>query len=166
MLSGPPFPGLRQIKASPYPSSGQKYFMSARAEPSHGSGTGQNHMDGTTTAKEAVLAEHGYETGRLTLREVHVLEMVGYTDPRPGSQRVPPPIPKFLSPQNTKNFIKIISLKTKHHLTNRIQQTTSKTLNIPPIINLQAPHTLLKLTPNLKHNNPLPFIYTRQPTII
>ena len=39
---------------------------------------------------------------------VHVLEMVGYSDPRPGTQRLPPAIPRFLLPRDTGDFIAFV----------------------------------------------------------
>lgn len=94
----------------------------------------------------------------LVFTDVHVLEMVGYTDPRPGAQRVPAPIPSFLAPRDTGDFIGLVGLGAAHHLAAKVRRTASGALGVPPVVSLQAPCACLHIAPDLGRSDHLPFV--------
>jgi len=98
--------------------------------------------------------------------QVHVLEMVGYTDPRPGSQRVPPTIPRFLLPRDTGDFIALVGLGAGHSLAAAVRRTGDGALGVPPVVSLQAPKALLGWAPDLGRSDHLPFVLGGLPAVM
>ena len=100
------------------------------------------------------------------VREVHVLEMVGYTDPRPGAQQVPSPIPKFLVPRDTGDFIALVGLGPGYAMAKRVHQAASGAIGVPPVVTLQAPLALLGWAPDLGRSDHLSFITKGIPAVM
>lgn len=96
--------------------------------------------------------------GAPTLAAVHVLEMVGYTDPRPGAQRVPTPLPRWLLPRDTGDFVAIVAMGAGWRLADRVRTTAASTIGVPPVVTLQAPAALLGWAPDLGRSDHLPFV--------
>ena len=101
-----------------------------------------------------------------TIGAVHVLEMVGYTDPRPGSQRVPHFLPKVMVPRDRGDFIAIVGVGSGWSLANRVHRAASGALGVPPVLTLQAPGALLGWAPDLGRSDHLPFIQQRLPAVM
>lgn len=97
---------------------------------------------------------------------VHVLEMVGYTDPRPGAQQVPPPIPGFLSPRDRGDFIGIVALGAGWSMANRVRQAAAGAVGVPPVVTLQGPKALLGIAPDLGRSDHLPFVARDLPAVM
>lgn len=106
------------------------------------------------------------EPGSPQIREVHVLEMVGYTDPRPGSQRVPSPLPRFLMPRDTGDFIALVGLGAGWRMADHVRQTAASSMGVPPVVTLQAPAALLGWVPDLGRSDHLPFIQGGLPAVM
>ena len=104
--------------------------------------------------------------GAPVIADVHVLEMVGYTDYRPGSQQVPSPIPAFLAPRDRGDFISVVGLGEGHRLAGHIRNCASGTLGVPPVVSLQAPAALLAVAPDLGRSDHLPFIIAGRPAVM
>lgn len=106
------------------------------------------------------------QPGAPTIREVHVLEMVGYTDPRPGSQRVPPPLPAFLLPRDTGDFLAVVGLGSGCGLAGKVRRAADGALGVPPVVSLQAPKALLCLAHDLGRSDHLPFVLDGVPAVM
>ncbi len=104
--------------------------------------------------------------GAPDIRDVHVLEMVGYTDPRPGAQRPPPPLPGALLPRDQGDFIGVVGLGAGHRLASHIRNTASGALGVPPVVSLQAPALLLHVAPDLGRSDHLPFVVAGRPAVM
>jgi Zn-dependent M28 family amino/carboxypeptidase len=103
---------------------------------------------------------------RLDLVGVHVLEMLGYTDPRPGSQRLPEFLPNWLLPRDTGDFIAVVGLGAGHRLANQVRTVANNTLGVPPVVSLQAPAALLGWAPDLGRSDHLPFVQGGLPAVM
>lgn len=98
------------------------------------------------------------EPGSPRVTDVHVLEMVGYTDPRPGSQRVPPPIPRLLLPRDRGDFIAVVGLGEGWKLAGEVRRAALGSMGVPPVVTLQAPLGLLGWAPDLGRSDHTPFL--------
>ena len=99
-------------------------------------------------------------------REAHVLEMVGYTDPRPGAQRAPPPIPQMLMPRDRGDFIGVVGLGAGYRMAGDVLRAAKNTLGVPPVVTLQAPRALLGWAPDLGMSDHLPFVEGGLPAVM
>ena len=98
--------------------------------------------------------------------DVHVLEMVGFTDMRVGSQQVPPPIPRFLLPRDRGDFVGVVGLGAGHRLAAKVRNTAAGALGVPPVVSLQAPRRLLDIAPDLGMSDHLPFVVCGRPAVM
>lgn len=97
---------------------------------------------------------------------VHVLEMVGYTDYRPGSQRVPPPLPEMLLPRDAGDFLAVVGLGKGWGLAGRVRRAAEGALGVPPVVSLQAPRALLCCAHDLGRSDHLPFVMAGVPAVM
>jgi Zn-dependent M28 family amino/carboxypeptidase len=104
--------------------------------------------------------------GTPTIREVHVLEMVGYTDMRPGSQRVPPPLPRWMLPRDTGDFLGLVGLGKGGTLASRVRRAADGALGVPPVVSLAAPRALLCCAHDLGRSDHLPFVHAGLPAVM
>ena len=100
------------------------------------------------------------------VREVHVLEMVGYTDPRAGSQRLPPFLPRWLLPRDRGDFVALVGLGAGHRMAAAVRRTADGALGVPPVVSLQAPRALLGWAPDLGRSDHLPFLEGGLPAVM
>jgi Zn-dependent M28 family amino/carboxypeptidase len=98
------------------------------------------------------------ETSGLDIADVHILEMVGYTDPRPGAQRLPAAIPGFLAPTDRGDFLGVVGLGCGHRLADRVRRVADGALGVPPVISLQTPLMCVHVAPDLGLSDHLPFV--------
>lgn len=105
-------------------------------------------------------------TSGLEVGEVHILEMVGYTDPRPGAQRLPPGVPRFLSPTDRGDFIGVVGLGCAHRLAARVRRTAEGAMGVPPVVSLQAPLMCVHAVPDLGLSDHLPFVELGRPAVM
>jgi len=106
------------------------------------------------------------EPGAPLFDRVHVLEMVGYTDPRPGAQRIPPLLPRFLLPRDSGDFIALVGLGAGHRMAAGVRRTADGALGVPPVVSLQAPRALLGWAPDLGRSDHLPFVLGGLPAVM
>ena len=106
------------------------------------------------------------DEGRIRIRDVHVLEMVGYTDPRPGAQRAPPFLPRALMPRDQGDFIAIVGVGSGWRLANRVHRAAKGALGVPPVVTLQAPGALLGWAPDLGRSDHRPFLERNLPAVM
>lgn len=104
--------------------------------------------------------------GAPAFREAHVLEMVGYSDPRPGTQQVPSPIPRFLVPRDQGDFVAVVGLGAGFRLAGQVLRTARNTMGVPPVVTLQAPRALLGWAPDLGFSDHLPFVEGGLPAVM
>ena len=104
--------------------------------------------------------------GSPVIAETHVLEMVGYTDPRAGSQRVPDVIPSWLLPRDRGDFIALVGLGAGHAMARRVRLTADNMIGVPPVVSLQAPKALLGWAPDLGRSDHLPFVQGGRPAVL
>ncbi|MEM6927311.1 MAG: M28 family peptidase, partial [Myxococcota bacterium] len=102
----------------------------------------------------------------LVFRQAHVLEMVGYTDPRPGAQQAPPPLTPEMLPRDTGDFISVVGLGAGYDLAGEVLRTAENTLGVPPVVTLQAPKDLLGWAPDLGMSDHLPFVQGGLPAVM
>ncbi len=107
-----------------------------------------------------------HDEGRIRIKDVHVLEMVGYTDPRPGAQRAPPFLPRALMPRDRGDFIAIVGVGSGWRLANRVHRAAKGALGVPPVVTLQAPGALLGWAPDLGRSDHRPFIEHGLPAVM
>lgn len=119
--------------------------------------------DGLVGSRDFVEWLKGRE---LQLDEVHVLEMLGYTDPRPGAQRLPPLLPRFLAPTDRGDFIGVVGLGCGHGLAAKVRRTADGALGVPPVVSLQAPLFCAHVVPELGLSDHLPFVSAGRPAVM
>jgi len=106
------------------------------------------------------------EPGAPEVGEVHVLEMLGYTDYTPGSQLVPPPLPKFLLPRDVADFVAVVGLGKGSGLAARVRKAADGALGVPPVVSLQAPAQILRVALDLGRSDHLPFVVDGRPAVM
>ncbi|MEL7367954.1 MAG: M28 family peptidase [Myxococcota bacterium] len=121
----------------------------------------EDGMLGSTDFVNWLETENPIEIG-----DVHVLEMVGYTDPRPGAQRAPPFLPKFLMPRDRGDFVAVVGVGAGWSLANKVHRTAKNTLGVPPVVTLQVPGALLGWAPDLGRSDHRPFIQRARPAVM
>lgn len=98
--------------------------------------------------------------------KVHVLEMVGYTDPRPGSQRLPPGVPRLLAPRDAGDFVAVVGMGAGSRLAADVRRVASGALGVPPVVSLQGPAGLLHWIPDLGRSDHGPFLGAGVPAVM
>lgn len=98
--------------------------------------------------------------------DVHVLEMVGYTDYTAGSQRLPPTIPRFLLPRDVADFVAVVGLGKGSRLASGVRKAAQGALGVPPVVSLQAPKAVLAVAGDLGRSDHLPFVIDGRPAVM
>lgn len=90
-----------------------------------------------------------------TIREIHVLEMIGFCSHTPGSQRVPPGLP--VKAPDVGDFIGVIANRTSNHLIDGMMQLARSATPDLPAVALKIPLGAENLFPVLKRSDHAPF---------
>ena len=98
------------------------------------------------------------------LRAVHILEMVGYCDARPGSQKLPPGLP--IKIRDRGDFLAILSNRDSTALVNPLLQTARTYLPDLPVTALKVFLGMEKFLPNLERSDHAPFWKARFPALM
>ncbi|HZJ17531.1 MAG TPA: M28 family peptidase [Chthoniobacteraceae bacterium] len=98
------------------------------------------------------------------LRAVHILEMVGYCDARPGSQSLPPGLP--IKIRDRGDFLAILSNRDSTALVNPLLQTARTYLPDLPVTALKVFLGMEKFLPNLERSDHAPFWRARFPALM
>ena len=97
-----------------------------------------------------------YALQNLKLREVHVLEMVGYCDHSPGSQKLPQGLPVNLI-RDRGDFLALIANRTSNRLVKPILSTARTYLPEFPVLGLKVFCGLEKRFTDLRRSDHAPF---------
>ena len=93
--------------------------------------------------------------GKLSVREAHILEMVGYCDHRPGSQAIPPGLPIQMPDRG--DFLGILANKDSTAMANSVLQTARTYWPDFPVLSLKVYDGVEKLLPVLQRSDHAPF---------
>jgi Zn-dependent M28 family amino/carboxypeptidase len=91
----------------------------------------------------------------LAIRAVHVLEMIGYRDTTPGSQKTPPGLP--ISLPDTGDFLGIIGNAASGVLVDEVMSTARTYLPDLPVLGLKLPPGAEQFLPVLRRSDHAPF---------
>lgn len=100
------------------------------------------------------------------ITDVHVLEMVGYTDYTPGSQRIPSPLPRVLLPRDSADFLALVGLGPAFGAAGRVRAIADQAEGVPPVVALQAPAAALRVAVDLGRSDHLPFLEAGRPAVL
>jgi len=106
---------------------------------------------GSTDFVESVVA-----SGKLEVREAHVLEMVGYCDKRPGSQSLPQGLPIKLA-RDRGDFLGILGNKRSITLVDQSMSCAKTYLSDFPVLGLKIYFGLERFFPHLERSDHAPF---------
>ena len=95
---------------------------------------------------------------------VHILEMIGYCDTTPGSQKLPPGLPIKLS--DVADFIGIIMNKTSNQYASRIRKTAEHYITDLPVKTLEVFFGMEKFFPHLLRSDHSPFWTAHIPALM
>ncbi len=101
------------------------------------------------------FAESYLPTSKLDIQAVHVLEMIGYRDAAPGSQRTPPGLPILLP--DTGDFLGIIGNAASASLVNTALSAAHTYVPDLPVLSLTLPPGAEQLLPVLRRSDHAPF---------
>jgi hypothetical protein len=93
--------------------------------------------------------------GGLRVREAHVLEMVGFCDPRPGSQRVPVEVPVRV--RDTGDFLGLVANGRSHRALGGVLRAARTYVPELPVLGLQVYCGVEKRLPPLLRSDHAPF---------
>ncbi|HXI84260.1 MAG TPA: M28 family peptidase [Verrucomicrobiae bacterium] len=102
--------------------------------------------------------------GRISIREAHVLEMVGYCDHRPGSQAIPPGLPIQIPDHG--DFLGILANKDSTAMASTVLQTARTYWPGFPVLSLKVYAGVEKLLPVLQRSDHAPFWKAGIPAIM
>ena len=117
--------------------------------------------DGLLGSIDFVKAIAGH---KLPVREAHILEMVGYCDHHPGSQRIPHGLPIEVPSQG--DFLGILANKDSTHLATSVLRTARAYWPDVPVLSLKVYAGVEKLLPVLARSDHAPFWQSGIPTIL
>jgi Zn-dependent M28 family amino/carboxypeptidase len=95
-------------------------------------------------------------TSPITLREVHVLEMIGYTDKRPGSQRLPRGLPVRLV-RDRGDFLALLGNRRSRRQVDSLLKSASGYVPELPVLGLKIPCGLENRFHHLRRSDHAPF---------
>lgn len=101
---------------------------------------------------------------QLEIQEAHILEMVGYCDHKPDSQRVPKGLPINLP--KTADFLGLIGNKDSNKKVDQILSIAKTYLPNFPVIGLKVMFSLEKVFSHLRRSDHAPFWEKRIPTLM
>jgi hypothetical protein len=114
---------------------------------------------GSTDFVRTIRAE-----GRISVREAHILEMIGYCDHRPGSQTIPAGLP--IRVPNRGDFLGILANKDSTAMASAVLQTARTYWPDFPVLSLKVYAGVEKLLPVLQRSDHAPFWQAGIPTIM
>ncbi len=91
----------------------------------------------------------------LTVRQAHILEMVGYCSHSPGSQHLPPGIP--LKIPDVGNFLGLLGNRRSNALIEGLLQQSNSYIPGFPVLGLKVYHGMEKFVPHLRRSDHAPF---------
>ena len=100
----------------------------------------------------------------IRVREAHILEMVGYCDPRPGSQRLPSGLP--VQGPDVGDFLGLIANRDSNQVLDGVLQAARTYLPRFPVIGLKVHLGLEKHVPHLRRSDHDPFWQARIPAVM
>jgi Zn-dependent M28 family amino/carboxypeptidase len=109
------------------------------------------------------VAKSWRDDGRPAIREVHVLEMVGYASSAPDSQRMPVPIP---GAPTVGDFIGLVANQRSRHALRRVLTAAKACDEAPPVVALQAWLGAERLVPDLYRSDHAPFWRAGTPALM
>ncbi len=101
---------------------------------------------------------------QLNISDVHILEMVGYCQHTPHSQKLPPHLP--ISIPHTGNFLGIIGNNRSHALVDKTLTKAKSYLPTFPVIGLKIYFKMEHLYPVLKRSDHAPFWQAKIPALM
>ncbi|MFT5128733.1 MAG: Zn-dependent M28 family amino/carboxypeptidase [Rhodothermales bacterium] len=101
---------------------------------------------------------------RRTIREAHILEMVGYCSHMANSQRVPPKLPVRIP--HTGNFLGLIGNSASNHLVTQLLQQARGSNPVFPVVGLKVMLGLEKHFSSLTRSDHAPFWIAGIPTLM
>ncbi len=102
--------------------------------------------------------------GKTSIREAHILEMVGYSDRRPGSQAIPQGLP--IQVPDRGDFLGILANKDSTAMANTVLQTARTYWPDFPVLSLKVYAGVEKLLPVLQRSDHVPFWKAGIPAIM
>ncbi len=102
--------------------------------------------------------------GQMSVREAHILEMIGYCDHRPGSQTIPPGLP--IQVPDRGDFLGILANKDSTAMANTVLQTAKTYWPDFPVLSLKVYAGVEKLLPVLQRSDHMPFWRAGIPAIL
>jgi hypothetical protein len=114
---------------------------------------------GSTELVEEYLPQSG-----LRIREAHVLEMVGYRDLRPGSQKLPADLPIQVS--DAGDFLGLIANRDSNRVLDGVLKRARSYLPLFPVLGLKVFLGLEKRLPHLRRSDHAPFWQRRIPALM
>ncbi len=114
---------------------------------------------GSSDFVKTVLVE-----GRMSVREAHILEMVGYCDHRAGSQAIPPGLPIRVPDRG--DFLGILANKDSTAMASTVLQTARTYWPDFPVLSLKVFAGVEQLLPVLQRSDHMPFWMAGIPAIL
>ena len=102
--------------------------------------------------------------GTMSVREAHILEMIGYCDHRPGSQRIPPGLPIRVPDRG--DFLGILANKGSTAVASTVLQTAKTYWPDFPVLSLTVYAGVEQLLPVLQRSDHMPFWTADIPAIL
>jgi len=100
----------------------------------------------------------------LSVREAHVLEMVGYRDGRSGSQRLPADLPIRIA--DVGDFLGLVANQRSHAVLGRVLRTAKGYVGGLPVLGLKVYLGLEKRFPHLRRSDHDPFWEAKLPAVM
>jgi Zn-dependent M28 family amino/carboxypeptidase len=104
-------------------------------------------------------------TSRLAIREVHVLEMVGFTNKLPGSQRLPKGLPVRLV-RDRGDFLAVLGNRRSGQLLDWLMETAGGYVPDLPVLGLKIPCGLERRFHHLERSDHAPFWRAGYPALM
>jgi hypothetical protein len=102
--------------------------------------------------------------GKISVREAHILEMVGYCDHRPGSQAIPTGLPIQVPDQG--DFLGILANKDSTAMASAVLKAARTYCPEFPVLSLKVYAGMEKLLPVLQRSDHIPFWKAGVPAIM
>lgn len=102
---------------------------------------------------------------RLNLREVHILEMVGYCDPAPGTQRLPKGLPVKLA-RDAGDFLALIANRHSNFIVDPLLSCAKSYVPELPVLGLKIFMGMEKMVKDLLRSDHAPFWMAKIPALM
>jgi hypothetical protein len=110
--------------------------------------------DGLMGSSEFVA--HLTDEAAWRIEEAHIFEMVGYTDRKPGSQKMPPGLPPLLVP-NVGDFLALLANRDSNVIAERLINLAACYVRQPPVLSLKIYFGFEKVFGDLNRSDHTPF---------